>query len=173
MEKTILNYDDLLMMLDDFLREPKEFRENFYEDKNKEIPFLKVKGPDENLVEYFHKGLNPKKVLEVGCGPGRNAFYMAKNGCDVDALDISENAIDWARERANEEGINVNFHCTSIFEFEVEPHSYDLVYDCGLFHHLAPHRRLTYIEMLKKALKKDGHFAIVCFNTDGAIDTSD
>lgn len=173
MEKAILNYNDLLDMLDDVLREPKEFWENFYEDRTKELPFFKIKGPDENLVEYFDNGLSPKRVLELGCGPGRNAIYMAKKGCEVDALDISENAIIWAKERANEEGVNINFHCVSLFDFEFDPHSFDFVYDCGLFHHLAPHRRLTYIEIIKKVLKKDGHFGIVCFNTDGALDTSD
>jgi cyclopropane fatty-acyl-phospholipid synthase-like methyltransferase len=77
--KTIINYDDLLEMLDDFLREPKEFWESFYMDKNKEIPFFKVKGPDENLVEYMeHELIVPGRVLELGCGPGRNAIYMAK-----------------------------------------------------------------------------------------------
>jgi cyclopropane fatty-acyl-phospholipid synthase-like methyltransferase len=171
--KAILNYEDLLVMLDEFLREPKEFWENFYIDRNKEIPFFKIKGPDENLVEYFKNGLAPNRVLELGCGPGRNAVYMAKKGCKVDALDIAENAIEWAKERAMEEGVDIDFHCVSVFDFDFEPHSYDFIYDCGLFHHLAPHRRLTYIEMIKKALKKDGHFGIVCFNTDGALETSD
>ncbi|ALC91724.1 methyltransferase [Bacillus sp. FJAT-18017] len=173
MDKAILNYDDLLVMLDDFLREPKEFWESFYKDKTKDIPFFKIKGPDENLVEYFNNGLAPNRVLEVGCGPGRNAVYMAKKGCKVDALDIADNAIQWAKERASEEGVQIDFHCQSLFEFEFEPHTYDFIYDCGLFHHLAPHRRLTYIETIKKALKKDGHFGIVCFNTKGALDTSD
>ncbi|MDM5207650.1 class I SAM-dependent methyltransferase [Cytobacillus kochii] len=173
MDKPILNYEDLLEMLDHFLREPKEFWENFYIDRNKEIPFFKVKGPDENLVEYFEKGLAPKRVLELGCGPGRNAVYMAKQGCKVDALDIAENAIKWAKERAKEEVVDINFHCLSLFDFDFKPHSYDFIYDCGLFHHLAPHRRLTYLEIIKKALKKDGYFGIVCFNTDGALDTSD
>lgn len=172
-EKAILNYDDLLEMLDDFLREPKEFWEHFYEDRAKEIPFFKVTGPDENLVDYFNDGLAPRKVLELGCGPGRNAIYMAKKGCKVDALDIAENAIAWAKERAIEEGVNINFHCTSLFDYEFEPHSYDFIYECGLFHHLAPHRRLTYMEIIKRALKPDGHFALVCFNTDGALATSD
>jgi 2-polyprenyl-3-methyl-5-hydroxy-6-metoxy-1,4-benzoquinol methylase len=113
MKKAILNYNDLLDMLDDFLREPKEFWENFYEDRTKEIPFFKIKGPDENLAAYFNNGLTPKRVLELGCGPGRNAIYMAKKGCEVDALDISENAIDWAKERAIEEGVKINFHCIS------------------------------------------------------------
>jgi cyclopropane fatty-acyl-phospholipid synthase-like methyltransferase len=173
MVKSILNYVDLLDMLDDFLREPKEFWENFYEDRTKGIPFFRIKGPDENLVEYFNNGLAPKRVLELGCGPGRNAIYMAKKGCEVDALDISANAINWARERSNEEGVSIHFHCINLFDFEFDPHSYDFVYDCGLLHHLAPHRRLTYFEMIKKALKKDGHLGIVCFNTDGALDTSD
>lgn len=160
-------------MLDGFLREPKGFWDDFYTDRTKEIPFFKVKGPDENLVDYFNNGLAPKRVLEIGCGPGRNAVYMAKKGCEVDALDLSNNAIEWAQERAREEGVNIDFHCISLFDFQFKPHSYVFIYDCGLFHHLAPHRRLTYLEMLKKALKRDGYFGIVCFNTQGALDTSD
>lgn len=42
-----------------------------------------------------------------------------------------------------------------------------------MFHHLAPHRRLTYLEIIKIALKQGGYFGIVCFNTDGALDTAD
>lgn len=173
MKKAILNYENLQEMLDGFLREPKEFWDDFYTDRTKEIPFFKIKGPDENLVDYFKNGLAPKRVLEIGCGPGRNAVYMAKKGCEVDALDLSNNAIEWAKERAREEGVNIDFHCISLFDFKFKPHSYDFIYDCGLFHHLAPHRRLTYLEMLKKALKRDGYFGIVCFNTEGALETSD
>lgn len=173
MTRSILNYEDLLVMLDGFLREPKGFWEDFYRDRTKKIPFFKIKGPDENLAEYFKNGLAPERVLELGCGPGRNAVFMASNGCKVDALDISENAIAWAKERALEDGADISFHCGSLFDFEFEPHSYDFVYDCGLFHHLAPHRRLTYLEIIKKALKKGGHFGLVCFNPDGALDTDD
>ncbi|MFJ7666949.1 class I SAM-dependent methyltransferase [Lysinibacillus sp. NPDC097195] len=173
MEKKILDDENLLAMLDDLLREPKGFWENFYEDRNKDIPFFKVTGPDENLVEYFSKGLSPQKVLEVGCGPGRNSTYMAQQGCHVSALDISEKAIIWAKERANEEALNIDFHCVSLFDYDFETHSYDFIYDCGLFHHLPPHRRLTYLKIIKKALKKDGHYGLVCFNTAGAANTSD
>lgn len=173
MEKAILNYNDVLEMLDHLLREPKEFWEQFYVDRDKKIPFFQIKGPDENLVEYFTQSIQPKRVLELGCGPGRNAIYMAKRGCHVDALDISENAIKWAKERAIEEEVDSNFHCTSIFDYEFEPHTYDFVYDCGLFHHLTPHRRITYLEVIKKALMNGGYFGLVCFNTKGAINTSD
>lgn len=109
MDKAILNYEDLLEMLDGFLREPKEFWDDFYIDRTKNIPFFKIKGPDENLVEYFKNELSPIRVLEFGCGPGRNAVYMAKNGCMVDALDISDKSINWAKERAQEEGVTLIF----------------------------------------------------------------
>ena len=98
---------------------------------------------------------------------------MAKNDCAVNALDLSSNAIEWAKERASEDRVNIDFHCISLFDFKFKPHYYNFIYDCGLFHYLAPHRRLSYIELLKKALKANGHFDIVCFNTDGGFNTSD
>ncbi|GAA0339197.1 class I SAM-dependent methyltransferase [Bacillus carboniphilus] len=173
MERAILNYNNLLDMLDDFLREPKEFWEDFYEDREKDIPFFKVQAPDENLVEYFNSGLKPNRVLEIGCGPGRNAIFMAQQGCKVDAIDISDNAIKWAKERAERAEVQVDFHCVSLFDYSIEPDTYDFIYDCGMLHHLPPHRRLTYLETIKSALKKDGHLGLVCFTTDGALDTSD
>ncbi|WP_176723208.1 class I SAM-dependent methyltransferase [Lysinibacillus sphaericus] len=48
------------------------------------------------MEEYFSKGLSPKRVLELGCGSGRNSIYMARQGCSVSALDISKKAIIWA-----------------------------------------------------------------------------
>ncbi|TLS37196.1 class I SAM-dependent methyltransferase [Pseudalkalibacillus caeni] len=173
MDQAIKNYDNLLEMLDARLREPKQFWETFYENREKDIPFFQVKGPDENLIEYFNGEVQPGKVLELGCGPGRNAIFMAKKGCTVDALDISRNAIEWAKERAAEKGDEINFYCESIFDFPFEPGKYDFIYDSGLLHHLAPHRRITYLELIKSALKPGGYFGLVCFNTDGALDTSD
>ncbi|ANE45221.1 methyltransferase [Paenibacillus swuensis] len=173
MKESILNYEDLMGMLDHLLRDPKEFWERFYVDREKDVPFFRVAGPDENLVEYFSNGLMPGRVLEMGCGPGRNAIYMAQQGCKVDAIDLSENAIQWAKERSREAAIEIDFHCESVFDFSFNPNSYDFIYDCGLLHHLAPHRRLTYLEFLKKALKPHGHFGLVCFNTAGGKDTSD
>lgn len=173
MAKEIINNEDLYEMLDGLLREPRAFWDDFYEDRNKEIPFFKVNGPDENLVSYFENGLLPKRVLEIGCGPGRNAIYLAKKGCAVDAIDISQNALSWARERALSENVDIKFHHSSLFDYEIKPKTYDLIYDCGLFHHLAPHRRMSYVETIKKALKKGGHFGLVCFNTKGASETMD
>lgn len=51
----------------------------------------------------------------------------------------------------------------------------DLVIDSGMFHHLFPHRRLHYREILKNVLKKDGYLLLICFayGEDGGDDVDD
>nr|WP_227495905.1 class I SAM-dependent methyltransferase [Bacillus mycoides] len=160
-------------MLDSLLREPTQFWDDFYSNRGKEIPFFTNK-PDENLVSYFEKKLfNPGKVLELGCGPGRNAIYFAENGCLVDAVDLSQESIQWATERAKEKNVNVNFIHDNIFDLQIEEGIYDIVYDSGCFHHIAPHRRMSYINLVKKALKPGGYFAITCFVQGGELGGAD
>ncbi|MFS0673445.1 class I SAM-dependent methyltransferase [Ornithinibacillus sp. 179-J 7C1 HS] len=169
MKETIYDYEDLLEMLDSLLREPAQFWDNFYSDRKKGIPFF-VNSPDENLVSYFDKEMiSPGKVLELGCGPGRNAIYLAQRGCKVDAIDLSEESIKWARERAAEKQVEVNFINEDIFGFNLEEGSYDIVYDSGCFHHITPHRRMSYIDLVRKALKPNGYFAITCFLQGGQL----
>lgn len=150
-------------MLDSFFREEGEWWDGFYADKEKSIPFFRD-CPDENLVEYFSEGdIVPGRVLELGCGGGRNAVYMAQQGCKLDAVDISQTAIDWGLERAAAHRVEVNFHCGNIFDLDLASESCDLIYDSGCFHHIYPHRRATYLELLNHTLKPGGYFGLTCF----------
>ncbi|UOQ45158.1 methyltransferase domain-containing protein [Halobacillus salinarum] len=173
MKEKILNNQDLYQMLDSLIRKPKPFWEEFYEDRDKEIPFFQTKQPDENLVEYFHHYIKPRTALELGCGPGRNAIYMARQGCEVEAVDISENAIEWAQERAADENLQIRFRCGDIFQMNLQEDSYDFIYDSGLLHHLPPHQRMKYIAFICKVLKPKGHFGLVCFTPEGGADITD
>ncbi|ARI77960.1 class I SAM-dependent methyltransferase [Halobacillus mangrovi] len=167
MRETIHNYNQLMIMLDEFLREPTRFWDEFYSDRDKPGPFFE-NAPDENLVAYLDEGLISKgKVLELGCGPGRNAVYLAEKGWEVDAVDLSETSLEWAKERAQEKKLNVKFIKENIFDLDVEKGTYDLVYDSGCFHHIAPHRRMCYINLIRKALKPERWFAITCFVKGG------
>lgn len=169
MKETIYDYDDLLEMLDSLLREPTEFWNNFYSDRNKSVPFF-TDSPDENLVCYFeNKVLKPGKVLELGSGPGRNAIYFAQKGCKIDAVDLSQETLKWAEERANDKNVSINFINENIFDLNLEEGTYDIVYDSGCFHHIAPHRRMNYIDLVKRALKPNGFFAITCFVEGGEL----
>jgi cyclopropane fatty-acyl-phospholipid synthase-like methyltransferase len=161
--ESIYATEDVFKMLDSLLREAAPWWNEFYSDRQKNIPFF-ANVPDENLVQYFEQNrLQPGRVLEIGCGPGRNAIYMAKQGCDVDAIDLSEEAITWAKERAAEADANVRFARINIFDMNLPAGSYDLIYDCGCLHHIAPHRRIEYINIIRKALKPGGYFGLVCF----------
>ncbi|KAA0966033.1 class I SAM-dependent methyltransferase [Sporosarcina sp. ANT_H38] len=173
MKETINSHEDLLEMLDSLLREPTDFWNEFYANREKKIPFF-VDKPDENLVGFFENNdVNSGKVLELGCGPGRNAIYCAEKGCTVDAIDLSEQSIRWATERAKERDVNVNFIHNNIFDVQIEEGTYDIVYDSGCFHHIAPHRRKDYIDLIHKALKPGGYYAITCFVQGGELGGSD
>ena len=176
--EVIRNSEDVLLMLDSLMREPAPFWDRFYQDRTKKVPFF-VDAPDENLVGYVESGrLQGGRMLELGCGPGRNAIYAAEHGYEVDAVDISEEAIAWAKERAAERQVHIGFQCKSVYELQVEPSGYDLVYDSGCLHHLWPHRRVGYVEMIRQALKPQGYFGLTCFapgfaEIGGALDHSD
>ncbi len=173
-EDLIYDMEDVLKMLDSFLQKRgNEWWDDFFADRKRQCPFF-VDKPDENLVTCLDTGqIKLGRALELGCGNGRNAVYMALHGCQVDAVDFSRNAIEWATALAREKHADVNFKCTSIFELDIKAHEYDIVYDCGCFHHLPPHRRKSYLELVTKAIKPAGRFGLVCFTPDGGSGLSD
>src|SRR5262249_6344716 len=134
--------------------------DGFFADRAKPCPFFTDK-PDENLAGWFAGGLlEYGRVLELGCGNGRNACFLAQRGAMVDAVDFSAEAVDWAGERAQQAGVTVRFQCCSIFEAEIDGGQYDLVYDSGCFHHLPPHRRRDYVSLVGRALRPGGRYGL-------------
>jgi SAM-dependent methyltransferase len=173
-DEFVYSTDDLLRTLDAVLDgRGSGWWTEFFADRTKPCPFF-VRRPDENLVQWFDEGLlAPGRVLELGCGNGRNATYLASLGCEVDAVDFSSNAIEWAKDQAKASGVEVAFHCCSIFDAKITAGSYDLVYDSGCFHHLAPHRRKDYVELVNAALKPGGSYGLVCFRPEAGSGYTD
>jgi len=170
----ICDTEDLLAMLDSFLtNRGRSWWDAFYTEATAPSPFP-PDCPDETLVDDFQCGfLRPGRVLELGCGNGRNALYMAGLGCTVDAIDFSAEAIAQAEQRKPERCANVNFIKDSIFSFVFPNEAYDVIYDSGCFHHVAPHRRPTYVERAHAALKPRGNLSVVYFGPDGGSGLSD
>jgi SAM-dependent methyltransferase len=173
-DQFIYTTQDTLRMLDVLLAEQGGvWWDGFFSDRAKPCPFF-VEWPDENLVEWFAEGrIAPGRVLELGSGHGRNASFLAGQGCHVDAVDFSAEALGWAAERVRASEAAVNFQCCDIFDAVFEDGSYDLVYDSGCFHHLAPHRRQDYVELVRRALKPGGKFGLVCFRPEGGGEFTD
>jgi 2-polyprenyl-3-methyl-5-hydroxy-6-metoxy-1,4-benzoquinol methylase len=175
MEGLVKNVDDLLQLLDDVVERPLNaaFWERFFADRNRPCPFFHHK-PGEHLVGYFQHGrLRAGRALDLGCGNGRDAVFMASRGCVVDAVDLAQEALNWGSELADNAGVEVNFIKRSIFALEFEPQSYDIVHDSGCFHHLTPHRRISYLSLLARALKPAGHVVLSCLGPEIAASPSD
>ncbi len=77
----------------------------------------------EEVAGYAHVG----RALVLACGAGRNAFFLARRGFDVDAVDISTVAIDMARAEANRRGLSVHWHVGDVAEFDLGEGRYDLI----------------------------------------------
>jgi SAM-dependent methyltransferase len=145
----------------------------FYENREKPCPFF-VPTPDECLVEWLTSGLTrPGRALDIGCGNARNSIYLARQGYSVDSIDYSPSAVAWAREQVSDAGLSVNLACSSIFDWTPSPGGYDLIYDCGCFHHIAPHRREQYVDLVSGALAAGGAFGLVCFKPEAGSGYSD
>ncbi|MFI2369792.1 class I SAM-dependent methyltransferase [Streptomyces sp. NPDC018833] len=177
MDRHIRSVDDVLQLLDDMFApeadrwtaDAADWWDGFYADRAKPVPFF-VSKPDENLASYIDRGLIPAgRALDLGCGPGRNALHLARSGFDVDAVDLSPTAVAWAGERAREAGADIRFHCGDAFALTANELGgpYDLIHDSGCFHHLPPHRRVSYLSLLDRLLAPGGHLALTCFAAGG------
>ncbi|MFD7922414.1 class I SAM-dependent methyltransferase [Streptomyces sp. NPDC059740] len=173
MDRNVRSVDDVLSLMDSLFAPDADrwssgaasWWDAFYANRSRPVPFF-VDKPDENLVSSIDRGLiTPGRALDLGSGPGRNALYLASKGFTVDAVDLSPAAIEWARERAREAGADVHFHCGDAFALPAADFDgpYDLIHDSGCFHHLPPHRRISYLHLLDRLLIPGGHFSLSCF----------
>ena len=64
--------------------------------------------PNSTIVEFEHLIGNPSKVLDVGCGEGQNAIYLARKGHHVDAFDLSEHGIAKLKHKCELSNVQVN-----------------------------------------------------------------
>lgn len=145
----------------------------FYADRAKPCVFFGA-APDESLAGWIEDGLlRPGRAIDLGCGNGRNAVFLARQGFSVQAVDYAETAVAWARDRIAAAGVAVSVMHRNVFDLALPAGAYDLVYDSGCFHHIAPHRRRQYVERVVSALRPGGHLGLTCFRPEGGSGYSD
>lgn len=82
--------------------------------------------PDEWLLEQV-AGVNPGRALELACGLGHNAIWLAQHGWRVDAVDVSPVGLERARSLARTARAHVNWIAADLDEFVPDADAYDLV----------------------------------------------
>jgi tellurite methyltransferase len=120
------------------------------------LPLVKI------LVEHLQTG----KILEIGAGGGRNALFLASQGYEVHAMDISTLAVERLTQQAREKGINLDAVASDIVEEELKD-DYDAIICTSMLHHLAKEDAETVIKKMQKHTKPQGFNLITAFTQNG------
>jgi len=130
-----------------------------------DIPW-NVETPPELLVELVDSGkVQPCRAIDLGCGAGNYAVYLAGRGFEVTGVDFSPTAIRIAKENAEKKGVKCNFFVADVIDkLDEVNQTWDFAYDWGLLHHISPERRQKYIENVHRILNPNGKYLSLCFN---------
>ncbi len=112
------------------------------------------------------KSFGKKKILDLGCGLGRNSVYFAKKGFDVTALDISEYAISYTKKQAELNHVDIHTVLGNFLELDMEENTFDCIICYNVVFQQNTEQFKQLIDKIKKVLKKDGELYITLISKD-------
>ena len=104
----------------------------------------------------------PGRALDIGCGEGSHAVYLAQEGFSVVGIDFVPAALVAARARAKQAGVEVELHEGDVIGYEA-PAAFDVVLDSGCLHHLPKAKVSAYRKRLDEWLAPGGDYVLVHF----------
>ena len=107
--------------------------------------------------------LEPGRALDLACGEGQNAIWLATLGWQVTGVDYSEVAIAKARGRAERDGVDAEFVCADLVTYEPGSSVFDLV--VVLYLHIPSRERHVVLDRATAALAPGGTFLLVGHDT--------
>jgi SAM-dependent methyltransferase len=127
--------------------------------------------PPEDLIRFIASNyykITPRSsvaILEVGCGPGANIWYLAREGFSVFGVDGSSVAIERAKQRLSKEGLNADLKVADIMKIPYPDAFFDAVIDieCIYANSMADSRII--VDEIKRVLKPGGRFFSKTFST--------
>jgi cyclopropane fatty-acyl-phospholipid synthase-like methyltransferase len=121
------------------------------------------------IVRLEQNGQVGRRVLDVGCGTGDNALYLAASGHEVVGVDAAPTAIRRAREKADavDAPTRATFILGDVLQLPDLPGlgtPFDTAIDSGLFHTLGDDERLVFAASLAGVLRAGGSYHMLCFS---------
>jgi SAM-dependent methyltransferase len=123
-----------------------------------------TKVPKENVVGWQTAGLIHGEVLDIGCGLGDNAVYLAKQGHEVIGLDISPTALITAERRARDAGVSIRFAVADATKLDGYTAAFETVIDSGMYHCLDDDGKHAYAAALHRATRPGATLLLSCFS---------
>ena len=122
--------------------------------------------PPEILVDLVRNGkVLPCRAIDLGCGAGTNAIFLAGAGFTLTGVDISPRAIGMARERAAATNVRCTFVVADLLgDLHEIPDTFDFAYDWEVLHHIFPEEREKYVGNVHRLLLPHGRYLSVCFS---------
>lgn len=103
-------------------------------------------------------------LLDAGCGTGEHTLLAARSGARALGVDVSPRALEMARAKAAERGIEARFEVADALRLDRLGEVFDTVLDSGLFHVFDDTDRARYVASLHSVLRPDGHLHLMCFS---------
>jgi SAM-dependent methyltransferase len=124
--------------------------------------------PPEALVRLVESGkVTPCRAIDLGCGAGNYAIWLAGKGFDVTGIDLAPTAIRIAREKAAKKGARCDFIVADVLgDLRDVKGTFDFAYDWEVLHHIFPVDREKYVSNVYRLLNRGGKYLSVCFNED-------
>jgi SAM-dependent methyltransferase len=125
-----------------------------------ETPWDHELPPPELMETVAH--LPPGRALDLGCGYGRAAIYLAQCHWQVDAVDFIDLAIAEARHRAEQAGVlaQIRFHVGPVTDLPYLAPPYDFALDVGCMHNFDGEMLRAYRDELARLLRPGGHYLL-------------
>jgi 2-polyprenyl-3-methyl-5-hydroxy-6-metoxy-1,4-benzoquinol methylase len=132
------------------------------------IPPWDIGRPQQVYVDLAQTGQIQGSVLDVGCGTGEHALYLAQLGYEVWGIDSSPLAIKKAEAKSLKQGVSVTLRVADAFNLKELGRSFDTVIDSGLFHIFSDEERALFVRSLASVVKPGGTYYLLCFSDQEA-----
>jgi SAM-dependent methyltransferase len=126
-----------------------------------------IGGAQPVVIEAERAGRLRGAVLDVGCGLGDNAIYLARQGHQVTGIDNAPAAIEQAQKRARQHGVDVTFAVADATRLAGFDGQFDSVLDGACYHTLDEDARDDYAAAVHRATRPDALLTLFCFPPGG------